>query len=161
MNLSVSSTYDPDGDCCRPLYAIDRVFSHHTRHGYYVSETSSNPWFIMTFEKEILLERVIIWNSWLYVKAVMEDTFRNIYVRAGIDPVPSPTDGSKILANEECKRNETTSELGTAYSFKCRSKVEVKIISIQRINTTEVILIFDEIEIIGKGNCSCNALFYA
>ena len=107
---------------------------------------------MMTFDEEILLEKVIIWNSMLYRKAVYENTFTNIHVRAGL-LVPSPTEGSEILANEECERNENTSELGKAYAFKCKSTVEAKIISIQRIESIEVILVFDEIELIGKGKC--------
>lgn len=114
---------------------------------------------MMTFHEEILLETVIIRNSWLYLKAEREKTFRNIYVRAGLDLVPSPTDGLKTLANEECVRKEKNeSVMGKAYSFKCKSKVEAKMIIIQRIERNDVILVFDEVEIIGKGKCSCKAL---
>lgn len=161
MNLSVSSIYNQNKNCCRPQYAIDRVFSYHNRYGYYVSDTSSNPWFMMTFDEEILLEQVIIINSWLHQKAERENTFQNISVRAGLDLVPRPTNGRQISANEECVRNEKTSVMGKAYSFKCKSSVEAKMITIQRIDDIEVILVFDEVEIIGKGKCSCKALFCA
>ena len=154
MILNVSSTFNENEECCSRQYAIDRVWSFHNSHGYYVSKNSSNPWFMMTFDEEILLEKVIITNSWLELKRE-QCTFQNITVRAGLDLIPRPPDGGRISENEECVRNEkNTSDMGKEYSFKCISPVEAKIITIQRIDDIDVILVFDEVEIIGKGKCS-------
>ena len=156
MILNVSSTFNENEECCSRQFAIDRVWSFHNSRGYYVSKNSSNPWFMMTFDEEILLEKVIITNSWLELKA-NQGTFQNITVRAGLDLIPRPPDGEQISENEECVCNEKsndTSPMGKEYWFKCISTVEAKIITIQRIDDKKVILVFDEVEIIGKGKCS-------
>ena len=158
MNFSASSIYNQDEECCGPKYAIDRMFSFHPSHGYFVSQTSLNPWFMITFDEKILLEKVLIQGSYL-VEKLTEAPFKNISVRAGPTVFQGPTDGRKILDNHECKHNEKIGGWGEFYSFECKYTIEAKVITIQKISNSKALLVFDEVEIIGKGKCLCKALF--
>ena len=154
MNFSVSSIYNNNEECCGPKYAIDRVFSFHPSYGYFVSNYQLNPWFMITFDEKILLEKVLIQGSLIAYKVLYEAPFKNISVRAGPSVFKGPTDGRKILDNYDCKQNEKIGGWGKWYSFECKYTVEAKVITIQRTSDSKVILVFDEVEIIGKGKYS-------
>ena len=153
MSLKASSIYNQNQICCRPQFAIDRRNSFHSSHGYYVSQTSMNPWFMITFGEKILLEQVDVQESYIPQKRITAP-FKNITVRAGPELTQYPPDGSQILENDECVFDKTTGGLFKQFSFKCKPKVEAKIITIQKLSDTKVELLFEEVEIIGKGKNS-------
>ena len=159
VSLSASSIWSDNG-CCELKYAIDRVWSFHQHYGYFVSEKSFNPWFMIAFDEKILLEKVVIRSSWLW-KKLYTAPFKNISVRAGPKVIQGPTDGRIISDNYKCITNKGGVGMGYSYSFESNFTIEAKVITIQKISDRKVLLVFDEVEIIGKGKFLCKSLFCA
>ena len=132
-------------------FAIDNKTSFHWNYGYFKS-VSPNPWYKIELQYEILLKGIIIHMVHIGGRNATR-TFRNIFVRAGIDKENITTDKEIITANTDCANytDEPMIRLGARYNLTCKETIKADVITIQKYdNSTVAILQFDEILVFGR-----------
>ena len=133
-------------------FAIDNKTSFHWNYGYFKS-VSSNPWYKIELQYEILLKGIII--HMVHVGGSDAAwTFSNIFVRAGTDKENKTSNEGIITANTDCANYTDTPKLnnsGANYNLTCKETIKADVITIQKYNDSEkAILQFDEILVFGR-----------